>query len=121
MKIVFLGSGPFAVPSLERLHGLSGRYLLLRVITRPDQVAGRGNKLRPTPVRQRARELDLPCDAPETTAEPAYLDELRGLGASLFIVADYGEILRSELRLLPSIGIFNLHGSLLPEYRSTLR
>ena len=117
MKIVFLGSGPFAVPSLERLHRLSGTYPLARVISRPDQVAGRGNKLRPTPVRVWAREMGLRCDVPATTADPAYLDELRELGASLFVVADYGEILRPEFCAVPPIGTFNLHGSLLPKFR----
>lgn len=117
MKIVFLGSGPFAVPTLERLHARREEYPLVRVISRPDRAAGRGRKLRPTAVRARARELGLRCDVPESTADPDYIAELRELGASLFIVADYGEILRSALCAVPSVGTFNLHASLLPKFR----
>jgi methionyl-tRNA formyltransferase len=57
------------------------------------------------------------CDAPESANDPAYLDRLAGLGADIFIVADYGEMLRKRLRGTPRIGTFNLHASLLPAYR----
>lgn len=117
MKIVFLGSGGFAVPTLERLHQLSSRHSLLRVVTRPDRPAGRGKPLRPTPVRQRAEELGLACDAPSSANDPEYLPELQKLAADLFLVADYGEFLRKPIREFGSVGMFNLHGSLLPRHR----
>lgn len=117
MKIVFFGSGPFGLPTLDRLHALSARYPLLRVVTRPDRPQKRGRKLAPTPIRQRASELGVPCEAPTSVNDPAFLDELLALEADLFLVADYGEMLRKRLRQLPKIGVFNLHASLLPAYR----
>jgi len=117
VKIVFFGSGPFGLPTLERLHAQSVRYPLLRVITRPDRPQKRGRKLATTPIRKRADELGVPCDAPESVNDPGFLDELQTLGADLFLVADYGEMLRKRLRAMPRIGVFNLHASLLPAYR----
>jgi len=117
VKIAFFGSGPFGLPTLERLHARSVQYPLLRVVTRPDRPQKRGRKLAATPIRKRAGELGVPCAAPESVNDPAFLDELLTLGADLFLVADYGEMLRKRLRQLPKIGVFNLHASLLPAYR----
>ena len=117
MKLVFLGSGEFAVPTLERLHALKETYPLARVISRPDRPSGRGRKLTPMPVKLRALELGLPCDSPSTVNDPEYLSSLEALGAELYVVADYGELLGKAIRALPKIGMFNLHGSLLPRFR----
>lgn len=117
MKIVFLGSGPFALPTLERLASSPGGHSLVRVVTRPDRPQRRGRQLIATPVRARAVELGLPCDAPESANDPAYLAGLAALEADLFIVADYGEMLRKAFRETPRLGAFNLHGSLLPRWR----
>jgi len=86
-------------------------------VTRPDSPQGRGRQLAPTPVRALALGLQLPCDAPESANAPEYLSTLAALEPDLFIVADYGEILRKGLRDLPRIGAFNLHASILPRYR----
>jgi len=117
VRIVFFGTGPFAIPALERLHAASGVHPLLRVVTRPDRPQARGRKVSPTPVRRRASELGIACDAPETANDPVYLDSLAALAPDLFLVADYGEMLRKRIRELPAVGIFNLHGSLLPRWR----
>ncbi len=129
MRVVFFGSGPFALPALERLHECSRRaplsaadtgpplVELVRVVTRPDRPQRRGRQLVPTPVRARAVELGLPCDAPEGANEPDFLDSLAALSPDLITVADYGEMLRKRLRELPRIGVFNLHASLLPRHR----
>jgi len=117
VKVVFLGSGPFAIPVLERLHAAGKDAQLVRVVSRPDRPARRGRALTPTPVRARAQELDVRCDVPETANDPSYLEELAVLAADLFIVADYGEMLRKRLRDLPRLGVFNLHASILPRYR----
>jgi methionyl-tRNA formyltransferase len=117
VKTVFLGSGPFGLPALERLSSEQELVELVRVISRPDRPAGRGRKLVATPVRVRAEELGLPCDTPDTVNETRYLEELEALQAELFVVVDYGEMLHKRLRELPTIGIFNLHPSLLPRYR----
>jgi methionyl-tRNA formyltransferase len=117
VKVVFLGSGPFALPSLEALARGPSSARILRVVSRPERPRGRGRKPAPTPVGARAAELGLPCDAPPSASAPEYLEVLRSLEPDLFIVADYGEILRRALLELPRIGPFNLHASLLPRYR----
>lgn len=113
-QVVFLGSGPFAVPILERLARLESQ---LHVITRPDRPAGRGRKLVTTPVGKRAIALGLHVEAPATVNDDAIVERLKALGPRLILVADYGEMLRAPLRAVPSVGIFNLHASLLPELR----
>jgi methionyl-tRNA formyltransferase len=117
VKVVFFGSGPFALPTLETLARGPSKTTLARVVTRPDRPQRRGKKLAPTPVRSRATDLGLSCDAPETANDSAYVEVLRGLSPDLFVVADYGEMLRKPLREVPAIGIFNLHGSILPRWR----
>ncbi|MBI4604300.1 MAG: methionyl-tRNA formyltransferase [Planctomycetes bacterium] len=117
MRVAFFGSGRFALPVLERLHALSGRHELARVVTRPDRPRGRRLQLVPTPVKARAAELGLPCDAPESANDPGYVDALARVAPEIIIVADYGEMIRKRLRELPPIGVFNLHASLLPRHR----
>ncbi|MGQ9591709.1 MAG: methionyl-tRNA formyltransferase, partial [Planctomycetota bacterium] len=90
---------------------------LVRVVTRPDRPRRRGGALAPVPVRARALELGLPCDAPASINLPEYAECLRRLEPDLAIVADYGEFISREVRSAPKIGIFNLHASLLPKYR----
>jgi methionyl-tRNA formyltransferase len=115
--VLFLGSGPFGIPVLEALHRSAARFPLVGVVTRPDRPGRRGRRLLPTPVRERAGELGLDCRAPTTANDPGFLAELRSLEPDVFIVADYGEILRAQLLDIPRIGAFNLHASLLPGYR----
>lgn len=117
MKVIFLGSGSFAVPVLERLCHAPGPQRLLRAVTRPPRPAGRGRKLRPTPVAQAARALGVPCDAPLSVNDPGYIETLRALAPDLIVVVDYGELLRKPFRDLARIGAFNLHASLLPRHR----
>jgi methionyl-tRNA formyltransferase len=120
LGIVFFGSGAFAIPTVERLSRLSapeGPYRLLRVVTRPDQPAGRGRKLAPTPVRRRAAALGLEVEAPPSANDDAFLDALQAMHPDLFLVADYGEMLRRRFRAAPRLGAFNLHASLLPRHR----
>jgi len=69
------------------------------------------------PVAARALELRIPCERPETVNDPAHVESLRALAPDLFVVADYGEIIKKAVRDLPRIGTFNLHASLLPRYR----
>jgi methionyl-tRNA formyltransferase len=119
VKVILLGSGPFGLPALDSLHQhqKARRLELIRVVTRPDRPHGRGKKLAPTPVRARALELGLACDAPESAQGPEYLELLESLKPDLFVVVDYGEMLRKRLREIPRIGVFNLHASLLPRHR----
>ena len=117
MRVIYFGSGPFGLPVLERLYQTSARHPVIRVVTRPDRPQGRGRRLAPTAVRMRAAELGLPCDAPLSANDAEYLKALQALQVDLLLVADYGEILGKPLRVLPRIGVFNLHASLLPRYR----
>ena len=120
LKIIVLGSGPFAVPMLERLIDICGSesdYELVSVVTRPDRPSGRGRKTQPTPVRQRAEERGLLVEAPESANGDEFLQTLSTRAPDLLLVADYGEFLGKRLRELPRIGTYNLHASLLPRHR----
>ena len=113
MRVVFMGTPDFAVPSLEKL---TERFEVALVLTRPDAVRGRGKKLVPSPVKARALELGIPV---RETARitPEVLDELRAVHADVFCVAAYGCILPDEVLTMPPLGCVNVHASLLPRWR----
>lgn len=114
LKIVFLGTPDFAVESLRRIH--EGGYNIVGVITMPDKPAGRGHKLLHSPVKQYATANNLPLLQPVNLKAPAFVEELRGLGANLFIVIAF-RMLPEVVWSMPELGTFNLHASLLPKYR----
>lgn len=111
MRIVTLGTGPFAVPSLRALA--VSRHEVLRVVTRPP----RGRKPEPPPMEVAARELNLEVWQPETINAEDACATLRGLAPDLLVVCDYGEILKPAALTAARLGGINLHGSLLPKYR----
>lgn len=115
MRIVFFGSGEFAVPSLRSL--LDSEHEVVRVVSQPDRPAGRGKAPTPTPVSQWALELGLPLDRVANVNDPAYLETLRGLGADIGVVVAFGQKLREPLRNLFPSQCVNIHASLLPKYR----
>ena len=113
MRIVFMGTPDFAVPSLE---ALAERHDVALVLTRPDAVRGRGRRLEPSPVKARALELGLPVlEAARMT--PEALDALRAAAADVFCVAAYGCILPDEVLTMAPAGCVNVHASLLPRWR----
>lgn len=112
MRALFLGTAEFAVPSLRVV---AARTQLVRVVTRPDRPAGRGQRLTPSPVKRAALELGLRVDEP--LALRAYAAELQNEGLDLAVLAAYGRILPPELLDLPRLGALNVHPSLLPKYR----
>ena len=112
MRSVFLGTAAFAVPSLRVA---AARTQLLRVATRPDRPAGRGQRLTPSPVKRIAVELGFRVDEP--SALRAYAAELRSESVDLILLAAYGRILPRELLALPRLAALNVHPSLLPKYR----
>lgn len=114
LKIVFLGTPDFAVESLRRIH--EGGYNIVGVITMPDKPAGRGHKLLHSPVKQYAVANNLPLLQPVNLKDPAFVEELRGLGANLFVVIAF-RMLPEVVWSMPALGTFNLHASLLPKYR----
>lgn len=114
LKIVFLGTPDFAVESLRRIH--EGGYNIVGVITMPDKPAGRGHKLLHSPVKQYAVANNLPLLQPINLKDHQFVDELRSLGANLFIVIAF-RMLPEVVWSMPELGTFNLHASLLPKYR----
>lgn len=114
LRIVFLGTPEFAVASLKRL--VDGGYNVVGVVTMPDKPAGRGKHLRASAVKEYAIEAGLPVMQPERLKDEAFVDELRGLKADLFIVIAF-RMLPEVVWQMPRLGTFNLHASLLPAYR----
>lgn len=113
MRLIFAGTSEFALPALERLVA---RHEIARVITQPDRPAGRGRKLRATPVRARAEALGLPVATPGRLDAPA-VAELAALQPAAIVVIAYGILVpESLLRAAPHGGI-NIHPSLLPRWR----
>lgn len=113
MRIVFMGTPEFACPSLS---AVSKSHDVVRVVTRPDAVRGRGKRLEPSPVKALAGELGLAVtEASRMT--PEVMDELRAAKADLCIVAAYGCILPDELLEMFPLGCVNVHASLLPRWR----
>ena len=113
LRVVFMGTPDFAVPSLEALAEACDVAL---VLTRPDAVRGRGRRLEPSPVKARALELGLPVlEAARITPEVA--DALRAAAADVFCVAAYGCILPDEVLTMAPAGCVNVHASLLPRWR----
>jgi methionyl-tRNA formyltransferase len=111
MRIVTLGTGPFAVPTLRALA--TSRHDVLRMVTRPR----RGRRAEAPPMEVAARELGIEVWQPETINAEDACATLRGLAADLLVVCDYGEILKPPALAAARLGGINLHGSLLPKYR----
>ena len=115
MRIIFMGSPTFAVPSLTRLAD-AGHTLSL-VVTQPDRPAGRGRDLRPSPVKLAAERLTLPLAQPERLSDAGVLATLRGARPDVILVVAFGQFLPRPVRELSPFGCINLHASLLPKYR----
>ena len=114
LKIVLMGTGEFAVPPFRAL--LNSTHEIVAVLTQPDKT-GRGHHQHVNPVKELADAKAVPVFQPERVNRPEMLDTLRSLQADVFMVAAYGQILKSELLAIPRLGAFNLHGSLLPRHR----
>ncbi|MDU4961452.1 MAG: methionyl-tRNA formyltransferase [Sporomusaceae bacterium] len=115
MRIVFMGTPDFAVPSLQAL--IRAGHEIAAVVTQPDRPRGRGRKLCPSPVKQAALDGNIPVLQPGKVKDPAFLQDLQRLKPSVIIVVAYGQILPKTILDLPDFGCINLHASLLPHYR----
>jgi methionyl-tRNA formyltransferase len=115
LRLIFMGTPDFAVPTLLELvaHG----HEIAAVYTRAAKPAGRGMKLQPTPVEQEARRLGIPVLTPKTLKTPEALEEFRAHQAHAAVVVAYGMILPQPILDAPKLGCFNLHASLLPRWR----
>ena len=115
MKIVFMGTPDFAVPSLEKLID---RYGVEAVFTQPDRPKGRGKKLAVSPIKEVALKNDIPVYQPiKLKEEKDMVEKLREINPDFIIVVAFGQILTKEVLEIPKYGCINLHGSLLPMYR----
>lgn len=115
MKLVFMGTPDFAVPSLQML--LAEGYTIAAVVTQPDRPKGRKRELAPPPVKVEALKHGIPVLQPAKLRDPAALEEIRRFAPDLIVTAAYGQLLPGSLLSLPRLGCINVHGSLLPKYR----
>ena len=114
IRIVFMGTPDFAVPTLDAL--VSGGYNVVGVITMPDKPAGRGHKVQYSPVKQYALDHNLPLLQPEKLKDETFLEALHTWKADLQIVVAF-RMLPEVVWAMPRLGTFNLHAALLPQYR----
>lgn len=114
MRVVFMGTPEFAIPSLKAI--LQAGHQVPLVVTVPDKPKGRGRKLAPSPVKEFAVAQGLNVATPEKLRDPEFLDLLRTVEPDLICVVAF-RILPEAVYSIPSLGSFNLHGSLLPQYR----
>lgn len=115
MRIVFMGTPEFAVPSLRQL--IADGHEIVCVLTQPDKPKNRGMKLMPSPVKVVAMEHQIEVYQPATLKSGEALERLSALKPELIVVAAYGKILPKEILDLPRLGCINVHSSLLPRYR----
>ena len=115
MRVVFMGTPEFAVPTLERLCASS--HAVIHVITQPDRPRGRGHKLQPTPVKALALARGIPVSQPETLRGDDVRAHVQALAADIGVVAAYGRIIPEALIQAPRLGMVNVHASLLPRWR----
>ncbi|OKL40171.1 methionyl-tRNA formyltransferase [Pontibacter flavimaris] len=114
LRIVFMGTPDFAVPTLQAL--VEHKYNVVAVITAPDKPAGRGQKLNQSPVKEYAVAQGIPVLQPTNLKAEAFLEELRGYQANLQIIVAF-RMLPEVVWAMPELGSFNIHASLLPQYR----
>src|SRR5580658_1726001 len=115
MKLVFLGTPAFAVPTLERI--VAAGHHVMAVFTQPDRPKGRGQKNAMPPVKDAALRLGLPVHQPERIRRPEVIEVLRAMAPEAMVVVGYGQIIPQPILDIPPRGIINVHASLLPKYR----
>lgn len=114
MRIVFMGTPDFAVPSLKVV---ASQHQLLAVVTQPDRPKGRGRKVTYSPVKQFALDLDVPIFQPAKVSEHQFIEALTQLEPDCIVVVAFGQKIPRDILELPPDGCINVHGSLLPKYR----
>ncbi len=114
IRIVFMGSPDFALPSLVTL---AKTYQLVGVVTQPDRASGRGRDLKAPPIKALALSLNIPVMQPQKMSAPESMAQLRDWNPDLIVVAAFGQILKKEVLNMPRYGCINVHASLLPRWR----
>lgn len=115
MKIVFMGTPDFAVPSLKKL--VENKYEIAAVFTQPDKKVGRKQVLTPPEVKKTALEYDIPVYQPQILKSGEAEEIIKGINPDIIIVIAYGKILPKQILNIPKYGCINVHASLLPKYR----
>lgn len=115
MRIVFMGTPDFSVPTLEAL--VASEHEVVGVVTQPDKPKGRGKEIHMSPVKECALQHNIPVYQPVRARDEAFVDEMRALKPDVMVVIAFGQILPKSLLELPKYGCVNIHASLLPKYR----
>jgi methionyl-tRNA formyltransferase len=115
MRVVFMGTPEFAIPTLQ--HLVHSEFSVIGVVCQPDRPSGRGKKVQFGPVKTFALAQNLSVVQPEKMKDPSFLETLRSWNPDVIVVAAYGRILPQVILDLPPKGCLNVHGSLLPKYR----
>lgn len=115
MKVIFMGTPDFAVPTLTKLHE-SGHEIKL-VVTQPDNPSGRGKKLKKSAVKEKAEQLGLNVFQPDKIKKSENIEVLRSCDADVIVVVAYGQLLSKEILEMPKFGCINVHASILPKLR----
>ena len=117
MRVVFMGTPDFAVPTLAAIAARSDLAEVAAVVTQPDRPRGRGKKLSPSPVKAWAVTHDIPVLQPVRARDAAFVTAFRDLKPDVAVVVAFGQILSQEVLDIPVHGCINVHASLLPKYR----
>lgn len=115
MRIVFMGTPDFSVPTLKAL--VEAGHDVAAVVTQPDKPKGRGKEMQMTPVKIQALEYKIPVYQPVKVRDESFVKVLREMEADVFVVIAFGQILPKSVLDLPRLGCVNIHASLLPKYR----
>jgi methionyl-tRNA formyltransferase len=115
MRVVFMGTPEFAVPSLVAL--VESGENVIAVVTQPDRPKGRKQTLTLPPVKEAAEKFKIPIYQPAKIKDPAFLETMKALSPDLMVVVAYGKILPQIFLDIPRLGCINIHGSILPKYR----
>ena len=116
MRLLFMGTSPFALPTLRRLAA-SPAHEVLAVATQPDRPSGRGGKLSLSPVKEAALAACLPLLQPEKVRAKDFAQTVRDMAPDVIVVAAFGQIIPQRVLDIPALGCINVHGSLLPRWR----
>lgn len=115
MKVVFMGTPDFAVPTLEKI--IEAGHEVIGVVTQPDKAKGRGKKLAFSPVKEKALEHQLTVYQPKRAKDAEFIEKMQALKPDVMVVVAFGQILPKAILDIPKYGCVNVHASLLPKYR----
>nr|WP_291233824.1 methionyl-tRNA formyltransferase [Frisingicoccus sp.] len=115
MRVVFMGTPDFSVPTLEKI--IEAGHEVIGVVTQPDKAKGRGKKVLFPPVKETALAHNLSVYQPKRARDPEFIEEMKALNPDVMVVVAFGQILPKAILDIPKYGCINVHASLLPKYR----